>query len=230
MTPRFLHRYFFLIAGSLLAILAAAQIGSALQESATNDEPVHLMAGYVYLTTGEYTMDLTHPPFVRILAALPLLTLPLKHIPAGRAWMDFKMLLWGNQVPAGTILLRARLVIIAFTLLFGAWLAAWTRRRFGSPVALLALTFFAFDPTLIAHGHYVTTDLLASFGIVLTCTLWTEFLHTPGWKLLTAAALGLGVAVASKFSGLFLLVVLPLLYGAAWWRNRGRPFFTWRGA
>ena len=46
----------------LLAILAALQIGSAIHESSTNDETSHLAAGYAYLTTGEYSMELKHPP------------------------------------------------------------------------------------------------------------------------------------------------------------------------
>ena len=227
---RLFERHFFSIAALLLVILAGTQIGSAVLESPTNDEPIHLTAGYVYLTTGKYSMDLTHPPLGRILAALPLLPLPLKHIPAERAWLEFKNLIWGNRIPADSIMIRARLVIIALTLLFGAWLAWWTRRHFGSSVALLALAFFVFDPNLIAHGHYVTTDLIVSFGIFLACTLWADFLHAPGWKKLTLAALGLGFALASKYSALFLLLALPLLYGAAWWRRRGRPFFTLRGA
>ena len=57
--PRLLDRHFFLIAALLLSVMAGAQFGSAVQESPTNDEPVHLTAGYVYLTTGEYSMDNT---------------------------------------------------------------------------------------------------------------------------------------------------------------------------
>ena len=229
-SPLFLDQHFLRIAGLLLAIMAAVQIGSAIQENPTNDEPIHLTAGYVYLTTGEYSMELEHPPLGRMLAALPLLALPLKHIPAERAWAEFKTLIWASRVSAETILLRTRLVIIALTLLFGAWIARWTRSRFGPTVALLALTFFAFDPTFIAHGHYVTTDLIASLSIFLACTLWADFLETPSWKSLAAAALGLGFALASKYSAVFLLLVLPLLYCAAWRRNRGQPFFTGRGA
>jgi len=120
----------------MLVILAATQIGSAVLESPTNDEPIHLTAGYVYLTTGKYSMDLTHPPLGRILAALPLLALPLKHIPAENAWLEFKNLIWRNRIPADSIMIRARLVIIALTLLFGAWLAWWTRRHFGSSASL----------------------------------------------------------------------------------------------
>ena len=225
-----IDRYFCLLAGLLLAIMAGAQVGSALQESPTNDEPVHMTIGYVYLTTGEYTGELAHPPLGRILAALPLLALPLKPIPPEAASTDVTTLIWGNPVPADTILLRSRLVIIGLSMLFGAWLAWWTRRRFGSPIALLALTFFAFDPSFIAHGHYATTDLLAAFGIFLACTLWADFLQAPDSWRLAAAALGLGFALASKYSALFLLLVLPLLYVVAWWRKRGRPYFTFRGA
>src|SRR5580698_9366896 len=75
---RLFERRFFSIAALLLVILAGTQIGSAVLESPTNDEPIHLTAGYVYLTTGKYSMDITHPPLGRVLAALPLLPLPLK--------------------------------------------------------------------------------------------------------------------------------------------------------
>jgi hypothetical protein len=173
--PRRLDRHFVLIAGILLTILAASQIGSAIQESQTNDEPVHLTAGYIYLTTGEYGMDLPHLPLGRVLAALPLLLLPLRRIPADRAWLDFGTLIWDNPVPPSTVLMHARLVIIALTILFGAWLGWWTRRQFGAPVALLALTFFVFDPNIVAHGHYVTTDFISSFGFFLVCSIWKDF-------------------------------------------------------
>jgi hypothetical protein len=230
MSPQPLDRYFLPIAAFLLALLAAAQIGSAVVESPINDEPMHVTAGYVYLTTGEYKMDLSHPPLARVLAALPLLSLRLKPIPAAMAWPEFRNMIWANRVSAETIMLRARSVIIALTFCFGLWLAWWTRLRFGSAVALLALAFFAFDPNLIAHGHYVTTDLVASFGIFLACTLWADFLQKPNWKSLALAAIALGIALVSKYSAIYLLFVLPLLYATAWWLYGTRPFFSCRAA
>lgn len=231
------ERHFIAIASALLAILAALQIGSAIHESSTNDETSHLATGYAYLTTGEYSMELKHPPLGRILAALPLLLLPIQHTPASGSWAEIDKLgaeidkfLWQNPVPGQSILFRARLVVITLTVLLGAWLAWWTRRYFGAPIALLALTFFAFDPNIIAHGHYVTTDLIGTLGIFVAVTLWASFLFEPSWKRLVAAAIGLGLALVSKYSAIFLLLVLPLLYFVAWWRNRGRRFFTWRGA
>ena len=224
-----LERHFILVAGILLATLVVTQIGSALQESPTNDEPVHLTIGYVYLTTGQYLMEQQqHPPLGRVLAALPLLTLPSRHVPPDQTWFTLGTVLWDN--PPSAILLHARLVIIALTFLFGAWLSWWTRRQFGAAVALLALTFFCFDPNIIAHGHYVTTDLIASFGIFLACTLWTDFLQGPTFKALVLAVGALGLAFISKYSALFLLIVLPLLYGFAWRRKSGQLCFTMRGS
>jgi hypothetical protein len=225
---RLLDRHFLLITGLLLAILALSQLGSAIQETPTNDEPVHLTAGYVYLTRGEYQMELSAPPLARVLTALPLLAWPPRLRPSGNLWHILGTVLWDD--PPSTVLLHARMVVIALTLLFGAWLSWWTRREFGVAVALLALFFFVFDPNLLAHGHYATTDLCVSFGIFLACTLWTDFLQAPGWEALGLAVGGIAFALLSKYSALFLIVALPLMYGVAWWRKRGRPFFTSRYA
>jgi hypothetical protein len=224
-------RNFWPIAVILLVIMAAAQIGSAIQESPTNDEAIHLTAGYVYLTTGSYGMDLSHPPLGRVLAALPMLALPVRRISSDKVWLNLGTLIRDNPaVRPSTVLISARLVVIALTLLFGLWLSWWTRRRFGAPVALLALTFFAFDPNLLAHGHYITTDLIASFGIFLACTLWADFLEEPSWKALAVAVGALGLALISKFSALFLLIAFPLLYAIAWRIKPRQAFFTLRGA
>jgi hypothetical protein len=173
-------------------------------------------------------MDLSHPPLGRVLGALPLLALPLRQPPSGNVWLTLGTVLWDN--PPSTVLLHARMVVIALTLLFGAWLSWWTRREFGAPVALLALFLFVFDPNIIAHGHIVTTDLILSFSIFLACTLWTDFLQEPSLAALVPAVGGLGLALISKYSALFLLTVLPPLYAVAWWRKRGQAFFTLHGA
>ena len=141
-----LDRYFWVATAILLGILAASQIGSAIQESPTNDEPVHLTAGYVYLTTGQYDMDIVHPPLGRVIAALPLLALPLRPIPADRVWVNLGTLIRDNPVPPLTVILCARLMVIALTLLFGAWLSWWTRCQFGSPGSVTSAGLFHLRP------------------------------------------------------------------------------------
>ena len=57
----------------LLGYLCCVQIGAALAESITADEPVEFGAGYSYLTTGDFRMNIEHPAFFKMLTALPLL-------------------------------------------------------------------------------------------------------------------------------------------------------------
>ncbi|HNW44549.1 MAG TPA: hypothetical protein PKI19_08590, partial [Elusimicrobiales bacterium] len=70
----------------LLAGLAAAALAfhlfagfSFIRSAApTFDEPVHLVAGYSYVSAGRLMMDLTgHPPLSEALSALPLLAYKL---------------------------------------------------------------------------------------------------------------------------------------------------------
>src|SRR5690348_6838734 len=49
------------------------QVASYTQKSATWDEPVHLAAGYLAATRGDYRVEATHPPLMRMWAALPLM-------------------------------------------------------------------------------------------------------------------------------------------------------------
>jgi 4-amino-4-deoxy-L-arabinose transferase-like glycosyltransferase len=202
----------------LLLAMAILQIASVRQESQTWDEGIHLAAGYSYLKTGDLRMNPEHPPLGKYLNAIPLLFLPLR-LPldhpswaAGDAVEFGREFLYHNTTGADTILFAGRLVTILLTLAFGLGLALWTRREFGTGVALFALTLFAFDPNLIAHGRYVTSDLIEALFFFAASVIWYEYLRTGrrSWMILSGVVLGL--AVASKFSGLLLLPVFGILY------------------
>src|SRR6476661_523127 len=55
---------------SMVLAGALAVASTARVFSGTVDEPAHLAAGMQWLTTGEYTYDLQHPPLGRLAAAL----------------------------------------------------------------------------------------------------------------------------------------------------------------
>jgi hypothetical protein len=215
--------------------MLAMQLTSAAQESRTNDESLHLASGYSYLVTGDYRMDPSHPAFARMLAALPLLFMHLDSYLGSKAWDESddgkyaELFLYHNRVTADTLLLCSRSVITGLTVFLGIWMAWWTRRHFGSAVALLSLAFFTFDPNIIAHGHYVTTDLPVTLFIFLTCTLWAEYLWAPHKSKLLLTAVALGLALTSKYSAVFLIPVLPLTYCLAWFTRRDRRTLSFRG-
>src|ERR1700680_2293129 len=110
------------------------------------------------------------------------------------------------------MLMAGRSSIILLTIGLGLLVAAWTRRRFGSRPALLAVTLLAFDPNILAHGHYATTDLGATFFIFAASIAWDAFLGSKRKLHLIVAGILLGFAVGTKFSALLLLPVFAILY------------------
>jgi hypothetical protein len=223
------RRIFWPLTILFLAVLSAAQVISMGQESQTYDEAVHLAAGYSYLTTGDYRLNPEHPPLSKMLAAVPLLFLK-PHLPEEDAsWSNGDTLLFGatflylNRIPAETMLFAARSVTILWTLCFGLALAVWTRRHFGAPVALFALFLYSFEPNIIAHGRYVTSDLPLTCFLFLATIAWAAFLSSGRFRDLLLAGLAAGLTAATKFSGLALFPILVLLYLIKWWQEgRGR--------
>lgn len=218
-------RFVFLI----LTLQAILLVSTLFGEWATWDEGTHLVSGFSYLKTGDYRLGLEHPPLGKMLCALPLLFLGVELPENDPAWhlkhdaALARPFLSHNRVPFDFVLMPARLVTVALTLAFGCWIAYWTRRRFGAAPALLALSLFALDPNLIAHGRYVTTDLIAAFLSFAALTLWIGFWEAPSERRLWAASLALGFALTGKYSTVFLLPVV-LAMGAFRWRSARWPW------
>ncbi len=225
-----IQRWFVPLCALLLAGMAVVQISSIREESQTFDEAIHVSAGYSYWKTGDFRMNPEHPPLGKLLNALPLLAMGLE-VPTWRqSWIERLQLPFGahflyhNRAPADVILFRARLVTIMITLALGAALAWWTRRRFGVSAALLALAFFVFDPNIIAHGRYVTSDVLFSLFSFLTCVFAAEYLLTGKHRFLVLTGVSLGLALATKFSAIYLFLALPVLWCIHHYKTRKSNF------
>ncbi|MGO4884063.1 MAG: ArnT family glycosyltransferase [Bryobacteraceae bacterium] len=219
-------RWFWFGAAALLAWLCAAEIFAAWRESNIADEPLELAAGYSYLKTGDFRLNPEHPPLAKMLAALPLLlfhpVLPVDH----PFWTSadeggFGILFFGrNEDRLDGMLFAARLVSIFLTVCLGLAMALWARKMFGYGAALLALALYCFDPAIIAHGHYVKNDVPVTLFCFVACIAWCAFLNRPGVAPLALAGVTVGIAIATKFSALFLVPVFVILYAIAWWQRR----------
>jgi hypothetical protein len=81
-------RFLWLAAALLLAAMVLLLLGSMREDSLTADEPAHITAGYAYLRFRDGRFNPEHPPLLKMLAAAPLLPLPL-HFPRDHpAWQD----------------------------------------------------------------------------------------------------------------------------------------------
>jgi 4-amino-4-deoxy-L-arabinose transferase-like glycosyltransferase len=155
-----------------------------------------------------------------MLAAAPLLPLPL-HFPRDHpAWQDGPNGVWdlmgvfrfesGHDLHR--IAARARLAPIGLTVTLGLVLFLWARRWAGDRTALLALGLYAWSPTVLAHGRYVTTDVSAALGVTLAWLSFSRFLAAPSCPATLLAGLTLGTALLCKFSTVLLV---PLWAGLA---------------
>jgi 4-amino-4-deoxy-L-arabinose transferase-like glycosyltransferase len=221
------------VAATLLFFFLA--LDSLAGDSPTMDEQNHLARGLALLRTGDARLSLEHPPLVNVLSALPLLTLgdairlPTDHPsweqPEG--WYAFAdQLLWVANADVTRMIFLARLPIVFLTLGLGvagyqAGRRLWESRAAGA----FAMLFLLFDPNIIAHGRYSTTDLGGCFFLfVAAMALW--WLWAPGgsWWRAVVAGVALGLAFASKLSTLSfvpifgLLALLPL----RGWPGRGQ--------
>ena len=203
-----------LLEGAWIAALCAVAMfltwDHARNDSATNDEPVHMFAGFEYVSEGIYFTNPEHPPLSKDLAALSLLRRDLKPPPA--ASLDrvqrITEFMSANRIPQKDMLALARAPFrwLLALLIVVVYLAA--RMAFGRPAALLASALIALDPNFIAHAGVVHTDLAATVFMTLTVVLaLTAGASAKRWLMVS---LVLGLAIATKFTAL-LLVPLVLL-------------------
>lgn len=221
----------------LIALFAQAVLSMRLL-SASTDELTHLPSGYSYLAHGDVQLNPQHPPLMKLLCAAPLLLLEPKIDPTAfdfsaglpNEWEFGFRFLYGND--ADRLLFWGRMPVVLTALGLAAYVFVWSRRLFGRAAGVGALVLCAFSPTVIAHARLVTFDVpLAFFATMALYHLWRYERSGEGLQL-GLAGLGLGLAMATKFSGLVLvpvfgLLLLPRLLGSSTWTCSGAETARW---
>jgi hypothetical protein len=218
-------------------------LNSMVGDSPTMDEQNHIARGLAYLRTGDPRLSVEHPPLVNSLSALPLLTMSEIDLPLDDAswqrqppdvfWYLFAdKFLWetNRDLDIQKMLFLSRLPIVYLTIALA--LAGWrfAQQTWGGNAPLFLFLLLLFDPNILAHGRYVTTDVGGTLFLFLATYLLWRMWREESWRrgAWLAAALGMGLAFGSKLSTLvfvpiWMLMALLPLYG----RGRQR---TWRAA
>lgn len=227
-----------LLAALLIAAHLFLAVCSASLKSPTADEYSYIATGYLYVQTGDFRLDRTHPPLLRLLIGLPLQFLPIELPPLHEELWDtpqsyfqgypigWEMLL-GGQNDWQRILFWARLPISLLSCLLALVIYLWARRLYSPTAALLALFLYCFSPDILAHARLATMDLGLCFFFVTTLYFFYLSLHgnstpTPRpWHhfrywcnrpslFFTLCGVFLGLTLAAKVTGLLLVPVLLL--------------------
>jgi len=208
------------IALLLLFVFVAELTYSVRRQSLSWDEGDHIFAGYQSWKTADFGINPEHPPLVKELATLPLLAMHLKTpAPKGmpffkdEAYSDGRDLIYGNGglETANKIIFRARMFAAVLSLLMALFVYLAALEMFGPIAGLLALTLIVFEPNLIAHGAYVTTDMGITCFMFATIFALFRFRERPSTKTLLMVGLATGLALACKHSAVLLLPIALIL-------------------
>lgn len=233
-----MHRFNWIVVPLILLFFWLA-VSSMVDDSPTMDEQNHIARGITLLRTGDPRLSLEHPPLINMVSALPLLTLSDLRLPTDHpswsqpdGWYEYaRLLLWEYNDDVTRMVVLARLPIIFIMLGMATTGYRFARDLWGDDqpgsigivAGLLALFLLLFDPNLLAHGRYSTTDIGGAACLLLAVYLLWRLWRSNGWpwgKLL-AAALGLGLAFAAKlsilaFAPILMLLALLPLYDTRW--------------
>lgn len=206
-------------------------LSSLTNDSPTMDEQNHMARGLALLRTGDPRLSLEHPPLINSWSALPLLSTPTIVLPlddpswqATDGWYRFaSLLLWeNNRDIAQQLVVLSRIPIVHIFLLMACVGYRFASKLWHPRAGLLAALLLLFDPNLMAHGRYTTTDVGGAATLMLALfMLWRLWkgvgaqnergYMAGGIGRLLLATLALGMAFASKMSNLGFVPILGLL-------------------
>ncbi|HPB32513.1 MAG TPA: hypothetical protein PLB62_13745, partial [Candidatus Sumerlaeota bacterium] len=220
MNPSSRLRYALILMAALSALFLLLGFTSALLTSFTSDETAHVPGGYMIWKTGDYRINMEHPPLVKLWASFPLLFMNL-HAPLddadwqyGEEWHFGAYFLYFYN-DAATIAMASRFQMLLLALILGWAVFLWARELYGprgTPAlfsGLLAAALFFSEPSVIAHSPLVTYDI--PFALVVFLTAWVYWkCHVAGFttRRLLALAVLLALAPLVKIVGLFLWFLL----------------------
>ncbi|WP_158615477.1 glycosyltransferase family 39 protein [Acidipila sp. EB88] len=209
------------IALLLVLVFLGELVFTVHRQSLTWDEGDHIYAGYESWRAGDFGINPEHPPLLKELATLPLLamhlTAPQRTSPVfskNEAYFNGRSLIYNNGglEAANRIIFRARMMAAIFSIALATVVYLAALELFGSTAALFSLALVVFEPNLIAHGAYVTTDMAVTFGIFSTVYALYRFRVRPSLARLVTVGAAAGIALALKHSAVLLLpITLGLL-------------------
>lgn len=207
---------------TLVAFLLIAYAVQALWFSqvkgASFDEGEELFTGYDIWLRADFRMEGANGDFVKRWATLPFLFTRPNMVsttdPSWRAgdpyWAGSKFLFEsGND--ADWLLFQGRIMITLLGVATGLMVFRCARHLFGRAGGVVALSFFAFSPNMLAFGGLVSTEMSLCLGLLgSTWCVW-RLLHRITWGRIVASLAFFALLVLSKPTAAIILPITALL-------------------
>ena len=211
------------VAGSITGVASSRQ-------SATFDEIILAAGGARAVTLDRWDMVTDQPPLMMWLYGWAVASADPELPSEARAW-DFngrwdyaRALFFESSNDPESLLARARAVTVAMAaglVLVAGLFALWA----GGPLAgVVAATFTAVTPDVLAHGGVAYNDVPLALAFLLCVWALDALVRWPTWRTGTCAGVALACAFGMKMSALALVpiaVALLAMEGASRWRDEG---------
>ena len=197
--------------GALLALMGSQMFVVIWRKNLTVDELVMIPSAYYHLVDGDFQLVNEHPPLSKIVAAVPLLFVQPNEQPDHSRFLEY------NQKKFASISFWTRTGMIALTLALGVLIFVFARVLFGPLAAVIAVGLFSLEPTILAHGRVVQTDVPAAFGYLLFFMALYWYWSAPGWRRAAFLGAAAGIALLAKYSMLLVGLVLAPAFIVLWW-------------
>jgi len=216
-------KHYKLIIAFIILFMAVVSFSLAWTDSLTFDEVAHIPAGYTYAKAHDYRLNPEHPPLLKVLSGIAVLPLRPNFDWNADFWTTSNNYGEYGQWDAGRYLLHqagndtdwlvfwARVPVVIISLLFGLFLFFWGKKLGGIITGLFALILYAFDPNILGHNHFVTTDIAIAVAIGIAFYFFLQFIKKPTWTNALIGGLALGVAQVTKFSAIILLPIFTII-------------------
>jgi 4-amino-4-deoxy-L-arabinose transferase-like glycosyltransferase len=200
----------------LVVLPRSVMVSRAHQES--SDDDYHLVRGLEFLRgdPGLVHRELNDPPLGQAIGALPLWLLG-----GDTHGKDEGTGLYGQRGYSPET--ATMLVAVWKSLLFLPFLAlvfVWSRGLYGVAAGYFAVGLFALEPTIAAHVHLASLDVVATSGILLACWLGWRFFEQPTRGRFLLAGLGCALAMLLKHTAILVPVMFCGYAVLAWARGR----------
>jgi 4-amino-4-deoxy-L-arabinose transferase-like glycosyltransferase len=210
----------------LLTVFILQALSSMRLKSPTWDETSYMGLGYYLLATGKWDVpgSTLHPPLTYYLNSIPYLfceadetawDLPPSLKGAQVSNVSFPLaglkLLTDKRYQQDRVLFWSRIPTVLIALLLGIFVWKWTRELYGSLSAAIALLFFSFSPTILAHARLITPDTALTCFTFISLYYFRRIFIEGSWSSILLCSLFSGLTLLSKYSGILLLPIFFLL-------------------
>ena len=216
-------------AGLILVFFWIGLLAGLRDKGLAYDEIVHAAAGYSYWKFDDYRLNPENGNLPQRLMALPLV-LSRYAFPSVQSepwrkseeWVLADRWFHRSGHDAAEMLRRGRAAAALFAVALGALVWFCARRLFGPAGGMLALGAFVLNPTVLANGGLMTSDMAAAlFFLASPLCLWAA-LQRLSLGRVALSGLAMGALFLSKMSAPLILPIFLVL--AAVRLLDGRPW------